>query len=53
MAIIRGIIITYQFPNTFQYWQPKAPTSSPQLPLWGKITDKLLLNKIIYKIILQ
>jgi hypothetical protein len=47
VAIIRGIIITLPIPNHSQYWQPKAPTFSPQLPLWGKNTDELLLCKII------
>jgi hypothetical protein len=45
VANIWGIIITCQFPNTFQYWQPKAPTFSPQLPFWGKITDELPISQ--------
>ena len=31
-----------------QYWQHKAPTLTPQLPLWGKITDRLLLIQNIH-----
>jgi hypothetical protein len=48
-----GIAFQSNFPINFQYWQPKAPTLIPQLPLLGKNTDKLLLRKIIYRIILQ
>jgi hypothetical protein len=43
-------------PKTLAIFYPHAPAAplfpyhiaAPQLPLWGKITDKLLMYKIIY-----
>jgi hypothetical protein len=47
VAIIWGIAFQSNFPIIPKYWQHKAPTLIQQLPHWGKITDGLLLCKII------
>jgi hypothetical protein len=40
-----GIIFNTNFPINFQNWQYKAPTLIPQLPLWGKITDRFMMEE--------
>jgi len=40
----RGDLIYMIIPNHCQYWQPKAPTLTPQLPDWGKNTDSFMIE---------
>jgi hypothetical protein len=44
MRRLLGDLLYNPIPNNSQYWQPNAPTFCPKLPLWGKNTDKLLIE---------